>query len=281
MNEKSIELKILEWNINGRAGYGNYSIPIFVADETISQDADIVIFTEFVVSMGWDYFKGVLEKKYKIFSTPYISDQNGVLIAIKKDIEGLNYDSIEVVTEMNTNQIEKPNFLQVMMKVKGIPLTIVGVRLRGDNYKNKKTQFDALMEHVLDVNVINVNFVIAGDFNHGAIKYENDQNYDYNDNARKDYNYQMIRKLFSAKDFNMITPDYGKYGRKFSWVMEKPLIKIKEDHISVKGVKVRDEDYLWDFVNPDNGYGGLNKEAYKSHLVGLPDHAILTATIEI
>lgn len=290
-SEDTIKLKTLEWNINGRIGYGNYSIPEFVADEIMTQNAAIVILTEFVLLCGWDYFRGVLGKKYKFFSSPFISGQNGVLIAIKKDIDGLNYDSIVVTSEMNTNKIEKPNFLQLEVEIAKVPLIIIGTRIKvGDKNNNltndfisRKNQFDALYDHL---EKIKGTFVVAGDLNHGAIYLECDQHQAYKGYAREFYNYQMIWRKIDKKNYTLATPDKGgKYGAKYSTVSKDnnigKLYYTKLDHIISNGVKVTNPDYCWGFVNPNNGYGGLKKEDYKSHLISLPDHAILTATIEI
>lgn len=66
-------VKILEWNIHGATDFNNYSIPIFVADEVMKQDADIVVLTEFVITVGWHYIKSVLEKKYISFTSYVIT----------------------------------------------------------------------------------------------------------------------------------------------------------------------------------------------------------------
>lgn len=280
MSKKSIELKILEWNINGRAGYGNYSIPIFVADEIISQDADIVILTEFVVSMGWDYFKGVLEKKYKIFSSPYISGQNGVLIAIKKDTNNIDYDSIVATIEMNTKKTEKPNFLQLELEISKVPLIIIGTRILVDDGSDKdlaerKEQRQAIYDHLNYFSSV-CRVVCMGDFN-----------------ATPRFLWSEVQ--LNCKNFELDCPSYNtdddtykRINREYcswSYVHENgqgvDKGKTSIDNTLSSRIKVANSDYKWNFMSKNNGYGELGKEDFKSHLIGLPDHAILTATIEI
>lgn len=67
------------------------------------------------------------------------------------------------------------------------------------------------------------------------------------------------------------------------WVIKNSNVvgKALIDHIIAKGLGIKDLKYSWDFVSEKNGYGNLKPEDYKSHLVGLPDHAILSATVEL
>lgn len=154
-------VKILEWNIHGATGFNNYSIPIFVAEEVMNQDTHIVVLTEFIITAGWHHIKSVLEKKYILF-TSYESGQNGILIAVKKGIEGLNINSVLVSTDMNTNQNKRPNFLQIKLnKDNGKPIFIMGIRIRDDNYTY---QFDALRDH-MDSLPENSKVICIGDFN--------------------------------------------------------------------------------------------------------------------
>lgn len=277
LNEFYNSLKIMEWNINGRAGYGNYSIPEFVADEIVSQDADIVILTEFVIKCNWDYFRGVLEKKYKLFSSPYISEQNGVLIALKKDNEDFDINSAIISSELNAIQTEKPNFLKVTVKYNKKPLTIIGTRIcvgdRSDeDLAGRKKQRQVIYDHLESLNN-ECRVICMGDFN-----------------ATPRF---IWEEKLNCGDFKLDCPSYNTdndtYKRinkeycSWSYVHEdgKGADKGKAsiDHIIVKGLTVADSKYIWDFVNENNGYGSLRERDYKSHLVGYPDHAILSARI--
>lgn len=108
----------------------------------------------------------------------------------------------------------------------------------------------------------------------------------YTGRSREFYNYQMIWRIVEQNGYFLSTPDQGgKYGSKYSLVTCDPQQDkkyfVKQDHIISKGVHINNNDYIWDFVTPNNGYGNLKPEDYKSHLTGFPDHAILTVSINI
>lgn len=183
------KLKIMEWNINGRSGYSCvYAIPPIIADKIMEQSVDIVVLTEFVITAGWHHLKSVLEKEFVIYTSAYITGQNGILIAIRKNIYGMDISTKQISTDINSDQTEKPNFLQVTVNYKNNLLTIIGTRIRikdssQKDYQNRKKQIDALIEHLAD---INNNVVIIGDFNNSKIC--GDENKSYTD-VKEKYHY--------------------------------------------------------------------------------------------
>lgn len=270
------ELKILGWNIHGSASMGwnnEYEIKEFVVDRIMSEEAHIVILNEFVFTRGWDYFQSkLIENNYVWFMTQTTS-QNGILIAVNKKIDGLDlkeiekYESGKISAIMNTNVAEKPNFLQVELKINEQSIFIIGTRIR--DAANHISQFNALKEHLDSIHADN-KIICNGDFN--------------------EWKNHMCDKL--GKDYIVCTPRYqmGEWQNYDTLDKWSAIVKNKQtgkesksliDHIVVKNVKVSNEDYQWDFVTTINGYGDLKPEDYKSNLVGLPDHAILTANIKI
>lgn len=283
------KFKILEWNIRGAATMGwnnNYEIKEFVVDTIMSEKEDIVILNEFVISKGWDYFQAKLADNNYIWFMTYTSSQNGILIAINKNIDDLELEDKKIFgqnlisTKLSSNQIGNPNFLQIKFQVNKQTVYVMGVRIRQDSFKNRRKQFELLLDQVKSIKKDDY-IIIAGDFNHGAIKYESDLEYDYKGNDREYYSYQMIFREFMDINCEMHTPDKGRYGHKFSWVMKEPMIKIKEDHLITRGNMILSEsDYKWDFLTCGNGYKYLKPEDYKDVKCGYPDHAILIATVE-
>lgn len=261
-------MEILEWNIHGAAGYGNYSIPKFVTDELILKysNIDLIVLTEFVFASGWNYLKESLEKNYRIISSPYISGQNGVLIAVKKDIKDYDIESVRVSCDMNTSQIEKPNFLQVTINAENTkqPTFIIGTRIRDADHI---PQYKALKEH-LDSISRDCKIICTGDFNewqsHVVKKLGN--------------SVKVITPQFKMKpnDFNSLNTWSAILKNRRTGNIGKALI----DHILVRNAKVTNIKYMWDFVNKENGYGSIRPEDYKSNLNGCPDHAILIGNIE-
>lgn len=262
------KLEIMAWNIHGAGGYGNYAIPNFVADKILNKNVDIAIIVEFITGKGWDYLIGTLEKSYDIFISPYTSGINQVMIALKKE---KGFEVKRILTE-NPIEKEKPEFLQVETELEGKSFAIIGVRIKtqGTN-KQIDSQFEFLKDHLKTLE--NSNVLCAGDFNVWKTPL-----------SKK-------LKLDITPEYNIFTPEYsmvdGDFNTLDTWsaviknsktnVVGKALI----DHIIAKGLGIKDLKYSWDFVSEKNGYGNLKPEDYKSHLVGLPDHAILSATVEL
>lgn len=281
-------LKLMGWNINQRSNFANNTIIPPVVIITIKEmKADIIVLTEFFKVKNYNDFVSDLEKEnYTVFLDPRKAEENinQVLIAITNKLDTKKSGKVEWLS--SDIKGANPNFLKIEVSHNNESLTIIGTRIRVDDcsntdFINRKSQFNSLLSHIGDNTRCLEKVIVIGDFNHGAIKNESNENYDYADNVRKDYNYQMIRRLFQTISYDTHTPNYGKYGDKFSWVMKNPVIKIKEDHIISKGVSINCVDYNWDFVTSNNGYGKLKPEDYKSHLTGLPDHAILVASMTI
>jgi endonuclease/exonuclease/phosphatase family metal-dependent hydrolase len=170
---------------------------------------------------------------------------------------------------METRLTEKPNFLQIEVELKLTkqPIFIIGTRIRDTDDHTK--QFQALKEH-LDNLPKDSKLICAGDFN--------------------EWKNHVSNNL--GKSYNVCTPRYDmavwqNYDTLDKWSAVVRNQKTKKDsktlidHIITKNVRVTNEDYLWDFVNKENEYGDLNPEDNKTHLIGLPDHAILIADIEI
>lgn len=283
------KLKMRVWNINGRSKYrrGNepaYVIPPFIASEIMGKDsngntADIIVLTEFVIAPGWDDLKLNLEKNgYSLF-TSHASRQNGILIALKKN-EGLNLKSAVSASEMNTKKAKRPNFLQVTVKYKEKPLTIIGARIRhktttrGD-FLDRKEQLEALIDHLSMLE----NIIVGGDFNNAKIYGNEDEKYsqvreEYHYTSEGEikvtydtYNYHILKDAIEDHGYCLHTPK----GNVSSWGKH-----FKQDHfITSKSIAASNVEYSWGFENKNNGYG------VTANGVRLPDHAILSAEISI
>jgi len=275
-------LRILEWNINGRSGFsGAYAIPPFVASEVLNKEADIILLNEFVLTAGWHCFKSIVEVEYELFASPYVSGQNGILIGLRKKVNGLDYNSIKIITEMNT-QYERPNFLQVDFNYMNSHYSVIGVRSRVGFEKSEgvTTQLQAIYQHLLSFNRKN-KIICAGD---------------YNAFPRVLWKTTEIEGTLSdtleAKGFGICCPAYDgvsdSYIRrkgdyiKWSFVREnggKSLL----DHLIYLGVGIEKADYDWKFVTRENGYikegRDIKAEDNKEFLKCYPDHAILVVDL--
>ena len=158
----------------------------------------------------------------------YVSEQNGVLIAINKNIEGLDKKSLESavpLTKMHTAKQKKPNFLQVTIRYNNNPLSIIGTRIRiedEDNNSIRETQFMALYDHLRSYEKQRV--ICAGDFNPMCSweKY-NEYKIKYEKNiyikGRDGWCYWWIKDRLKNSIFEIITPDKDKEDG--SWVDNK------------------------------------------------------------
>lgn len=258
-------INIMEWNIHGAAGYGNYSTPYFVADWIVDHNIHIAILTEFVTGCGWEYLQGRLEKEYAIFVSPYVSKKNQCLIALKKNI-GFDVDNVQLITEMNTAIKDRPNFLQLNVEYNGKTINVIGTRIR--DFRNKN-EWDALDEHLSCL--VNGIVVCMGDFN----AYWSDET----GSIWKSKKNTTLPK--TSKIFDIETPDWNLKKNSFSYVL--PGKKARNiDSLIYKGVSlVKEFEYEWGFVSKKNGYGQLEACDEKSNLIGLPDHAILSGMITL
>ena len=290
-------LKTKEWNWRGAAATGwdnEYRIFPWMVDQVIEDAPDIIVINEFVVTDGWDYFRNLLiENAYCWFMT-YTTCENGILIALKKDVFGIKSRKDISLTKQVTDKYnaDSPDFLAITVEYRKYPLTIIGTRIKvsinscnyEEDFKYRKRQFDLLVDYISSVEG---RLVVLGDFNNGAIFNGFDKNHLYNDCARQYYNYQMIwREVEDVLKLSLSTPDRGgKYGDKYSIVTfdDKSGKKYytKEDHLISKGFYISNCDYIWSFVKPENGYENILKQDYKGFIKSVPDHAVLYSELVV
>lgn len=296
-------MKIFVWNINQRSS--GQEIPPFVSKEIIkANNADIVVLTEFISATNEIRIQNVheffnietddnnLRKKYDCYYNIDRKDDNGILIAIKKDFaKKKDIRRISKIEKINSMRTEQPNFLQLDIVIDGELMSIIGTRTRVTGYVERREQILSLIEHINTLTYEKI--IVAGDFNNSKIC--GDENKRYAD-VRENYHYtsmKTISDLFDTYNYHILKDDFYNYAGMdvstpksepnkptWSWV-DKYRNKYKQDHIISRGVNVSATEYVWDFVNKDNGYSGKNPQDYKSSLVGYPDHAILTANVEL
>ena len=279
-------LKLMSWNINGRSrSYHNYIFPSFIIDEIMNPDinADIIILTEFLRGHNWPSVSRQLAKKYWRFTYPNkINKQNEILIALRKDIIGLDYDSIKITIDMNTTIQDKPNFFQIESLFNGSSLFIIGVRIK--DTKNHNQEFQALNDHLNSLPDTS-KIICSGDFNewpsHVKQKLKNMQI----SSPRFNDNHSDTNPMYkNPSRWSYVTGSSQSPGKAvIDLIATKNVTVIREssDSTSTNSNYKMLANYIWNFVTPDNGYENLKPEDYKSHLTNRPDHAIMTAFIKI
>lgn len=282
-----MNLKILSWNVNQRAGYTNLNgIPELVLNELQKRNSDIVCLLEYFKTKNHRSFCHSLENLgYRVFADErlMIGKNNEVLIALKKTITV--DDSLNVLP----NDSRYPDFLQATIKNNDKKLHIIGTRIKisspPKNISQKQKDSFLIKDANERMNQINnlLNYVknlkgrvcIVGDFN----------NYFYTENSKVDswaddkrylqnyYSYPLLVNAMSKLSLINHTPQ-GETDKVFSWTnrnVRSDKKYVRNDHI-FSNVSVSGERYCWNFLHSEN---------YIPDTVGYPDHAMLMATITI
>lgn len=261
-------MKVVCWNINGRSSNITDNAADFIS-ENLQDNSEIIVFTEYTLSFG-RLSKNLEELGYITFSNLTKTRENGVLIGVKSE-------DIEIKQVFNlcpSTDDMQPNFFGVQLKKDNESINIIGTRIRVDtkqyktdaetnhDFKDRARQSVNLL-HQLDLNKIEGKIIIVGDFNNGFYR-ENDKLSDYK-NARRYFNYKMLKNMMNEKGFTAYTPKYG-------YSLENNL---KYDHAFAKGLKVKQPRYDWTFTTPSS-----KKSTYEGKTVGYPDHAQLLLDID-
>ena len=278
------QLKILNWNVNQRSGLGE-QIPDVVINELKHLDADVVCLTEY--KNHFEFCEQLKSLGYSLFMYPeYIERfQNEVLIAIKT-----KFVTLPKLTTFPKEDMF-PDFLHLQIDFEGTPLHIIGARIKiatinntlpynrklpllVKDAKERLLQIEYITEYVRK---LNGNILLMGDFNnfhyfeHQKIdSWEHDKEF-----LQNYYSYPLIVEKMRAVNLATYSPT-GNYDEVYSWVNPKiraDNIKryIRNDHLFSNLAEISDIKYSWEFTkNPK----------YQSK-VGVPDHAILTAAVNI
>ena len=278
------QLKILNWNVNQRSGLGE-QIPDVVINELKHLDADVVCLTEY--KNHFEFCEQLKSLGYSLFMYPeYIEKfQNEILIAIKT-----KFVTLPKLTTFPKEDMF-PDFLHLQIDFEGAPLHIIGARIKiatinntlpynrklpllVKDAKERLLQIEYITEYVRK---LNGNILLMGDFNnfhyfeHQKIdSWEHDKEF-----LQNYYSYPLIVEKMRAVNLATYSPT-GNYDEVYSWVNPKiraDNIKryIRNDHLFSNLAEISDIKYSWEFTkNPK----------YQSK-VGVPDHAILTAAVNI
>lgn len=251
-----MELKIIEWNINGAASLGwNNSDEIEQekvnkkVNKIIDQKADIIVLTEFVAPEGLNcLFKTLKNNKY-IWFLKCETGKNGILIAVNKGI----VDENKLLNDEKENLYNRKaifssddrcNILRVDLPLNGCKysrLTIIGCRMETGE-KDQKKQYDSERQCFDDVLIPMINTaeglcIICGDFNNAKCHGNLNKRFNFNDYKIKNepgYVYQFNYNLHIIKDkledLNFSMMDVDEIGNPIPTHK-----KFAEDHIFVRG----------------------------------------------
>lgn len=253
------------WNINQRAGSRNTLIPTLVFEELMSRKLDILILTEFFeTSNSKELISNLNNANYTVRMSEYEVNSNQILVAIKNELINTDID-----VHCFNNNVNLPNLLHLRIN----DFNIIGTRIKiggyssnqdivNQDFMDRRNQLNKLIDYASN---LEGQILILGDFNNGKHN-ENDIDKTYKGVAREYFNYYLMKEDFETNNFIMNTPD-----KSYSW-KSSPKNQCRLDHIITKNVsEIKNVVYDWSFINSSE---------YKLK-VGYPDHAILTATLEL
>ena len=267
-------MKIYEWNIGMAAAIpsnNRYKLLDWVIDEIIKGNPDCIVLTEFVVAKGIDYYIDVLEKNKCHWFISSVTKSNGILIALKSS--SFNFDDTfdySKITVKNGNDVlignDLPDFYEIKVTWNNKPLSIIGVRIKVDitntNTNYKRNQFQALDDYLSKQNH---NVLCVGDFNaYWGNSWSTNKNITFGKTATNGY--------------QIYTPKYNK-GDWYSYVQPNKN-KTQLDHLITNIKKSRiTVEYDWSFVNLTRYTCNIKADSANKPK-GMPDHAVLKATIQ-
>ena len=262
--------KILAWNINP-ATNRNISTPEFVGEEIKHQESEFIVLTEFCKTKNHEDFiqKYLIENEYDYILSNNLPKHNDILIAWKKDKYDITNKKENILTNRTT-----PNFAYVVLKDKyGLEFVLAGVRITIESYENRAKQFRLVLDSLKSFSRV----VIGGDFN--CLR---------RGTPETNWNISLLSKMSKQDGFKLVTPN----GQ--SIYAERAIntdYEFAEDHFVIKGIEITNERYDRSFTDRycDIYLHGRDFSIYDFGLKrniwsvnvgsGIPDHAILLATI--
>lgn len=271
-------LKIIEWNVNHRAGGGQngkeVEYPDWVNVEIHNRKADIAILTEFFSDT--QKLQNALGKDYKIYKSINEIVNNVVIAVNTQKIEVLKCKTI--VGTDNNDDIPETLCLHCKMKANGKYFIVCGVRIKTiKNYAMRKRQFEIFLNELYNSIATDVPVIIGGDFNNNK-----------RDTVEKDWSLAVIDSVLNKHKFKRETPEGSSLWEDVNTNAPRCFA---EDHFLVKNIEVVPKTLTYDrnFVHQDSQiykWGkdfqkDLGKGQYEHIPTPFPDHAIIEAEIII
>lgn len=266
-------MKVYAWNIGMAATiYSNngYKLLDWVIDEIVMEQPDCIVLTEFVVARGIEYYFEVLKKNNYHWFLSSVTKDNGIFIALKSSsfsfTDTFDYEKSTVINGSDAlTGKDLPDFYEIKVHWGNKPLSIIGIRIKYDITKTKedyqKKQFEALDDYLSEQTH---NVICVGDFNaFWADRWNKTSNTTLPKTAKNGYHIHTPRY-----DSNRIEG--------YSYVMPDG-IKVQLDHLITNIDQSITVKYDWNFIEHE-GHNVTAESANKPK--GMPDHAILKATID-
>lgn len=248
---KSNNYTLITWNVHKMRISAN--VPEFVIQRISRDHTDIICITEYKYDSGIIHD---LEKNYWWAESEVINGQNGIFLAVRKDIV---LSEPEVIR--NTCEYDKYNFFHIrVVNKESKVINIIGVRFLSP--MNASEQTPPLLEYLQQ---IQESYICTGDFN---IK-----------GSRMNKWFPGIKMEKRLKGDNFLNDYSIVYTKRRTFVING---YGDVDHVLLSHDFSAMAEYDWDFLKEDEAYPEFSevKTGNKWKIpVCYPDHAILKANI--
>ena len=236
-------MQLVETSLNLRVEKGkqrsDYCLPKWVAEEQLSLGAEVYCNVEYMECCDAEYmvlFEQAGYIAYKALDSKHL----GILCMVK------DY-AVESV-----GMFSDPNMLHLALTKDGKTVQIIVVRILvanggDDDYRDRRVQWDRVIDYISSIRKKSKNVVVVGDFNHGVIS-EN-----YSGKPRRFFNFQIVNESLAKcgmKPADISGTSYREY--------QTP------DHLfTTSGVKVIKAEFLELFGD--------------NEIIGIPDHKLIVS----
>ena len=248
-NSKTMKTKIVETSLNLRVEKSlgkmntDYLLSKDIAEEQLKLEADIYCNVEYMECENAEYMKLFEKAGYSSYVGLDIN-RRGIMCMVRKEY---------LVKIIKT--LDDPHMMHIQIKMENRTVDIITVRILISNsdetdYIDRRDQWVKILDYIDSVE--NKEYlIITGDFNHGVISKI------YKDNQpRRFFNYQMIEESLKKRNIGVASIKGMSY---------KNYMKI--DHFCMsRKIRVEEAKYV---------------DLFCEHKIGVPDHKLIAACVEI
>lgn len=236
-------MQLVETSLNLRVEQGkqrsDYCLPKRVAEEQLSLGAEVYCNVEYMKCDDTEYMNLFEQAGYVAYKA-LDAKHRGILCMVKKEY------AVESV-----GMFSDPHMLHLALTKDGKTIEIIVVRILvanggDDDYRDRRVQWDRVIDYISSIRKRSENILVVGDCNHGVIS-EN-----YSGKPRRFFNFQIVNE--SLKKLGMKLADIS--GTSYRGYQTP-------DHLfTTSGVEVK-ADYLDLFGD--------------NEIIGIPDHKLIVS----
>lgn len=237
-------MQLVETSLNLRVANGkqrsDYCLPKRVAEEQLSLGAEVYCNVEYMECDDTEYMNLFEQAGYVAYKA-LDANHRGILCMCKKDYA---VESVRMFSD--------PHMLHLALTKDGKTVEIIVVRILvanggDDDYRDRRVQWDRVIDYISSIRKRSENLVVVGDFNHGVIS----EKYSYK--PRHFFNFQIVNESLEKLGMKLVAISGTSYRG-----YQTP------DHLfTTSGVEVIKADYLDLFED--------------NEIIGIPDHKLMVS----